>query len=288
VQRLADGTPRLTAKSPATPGVWSHFAVTRDAAGLLRLFVDGELQATTTAAFVSTPAPLQAGPLADIAGWLGELRLWRVARNANNVRQGFDLTWGNVPPAARPKELAAILAAAEWPTDAAPRVQAAPEYPALLTPAEAVARDERFAQFRRLARARGEPSSGRTLFTGLCLTCHSLAGKGGTLAPPLDGIGHSDTEALLRHILTPNAAMESAYRTYRVVTREQEVIEGFLTGETADAVVLRLPGAADRRIPRRSITQSGYLARSLMPEGLLDALPPQQVSDLFTYLRTLQ
>lgn len=288
VRRASDGATLLTAKTPAAAGVWNHLAVARDAAGLLRLHLDGELHATTAAPHAAALDTLQAGPLADGNGWLGEVRLWRVARNANQIRQGFDLTWGTAAPASRPKELALACAAAHWPAAAAALVQAAPDFPALLTPAEATARDERFGHFRRLARARGEPASGRTLFTGLCLTCHAHAGKGGTLAPPLDGIGHSDTETLLRHILTPSAAMESAYRTYRVVTRDQEVHEGFLASETAEAVVLRLPGAADRRIPRAAIVQSGYLTRSLMPEGLLDALPPQQVSDLFTYLRTLQ
>ncbi len=288
VRRASDGTELVTAKSPAAPGVWNHFALTRDAAGILRLHLDGELHATATPPHAAALSALQAGPLADTAGWLGELRLWRVTRNANQIRQGFDLTWGTAPRAARPRELALALAAADWPAAAAALVQAAPDFPALLTPAEATARDERFTHFRRLARTRGEPAGGRTLFAGICLNCHAYAGKGGTLAPPLDGIGHSDTETLLRHILTPSAAMESAYRTYRVVTRDQEVHEGFLANETADAVVLRLPGAADRRIPRTAIVQSGYLTRSLMPEGLLDALPPQQVSDLFTYLRTLQ
>ena len=48
---------------------------------------------------------------------------------------------------------------------------------------------------------------------------------GGLIAPPLDGIGNTGTEALLRNILTPSAAMESAYRTYRVTLNRDEVID---------------------------------------------------------------
>ena len=58
--------------------------------------------------------------------------------------------------------------------------------------------------------------------------------------------------------------------------------------DTPEAVVLRTPGAEDQRIARGEIRQTSYLNRSLMPEGLLEALPPQQVSDLFSYLKTLK
>ena len=82
--------------------------------------------------------------------------------------------------------------------------------------------------------------------------------------------------------------MESAYRAYRVVTREGVVHEGFLAEERADAVVLRVPGASDRVVPRVTIREAAYLRRSLMPEGLLEALPAEHVSDLFAHLKALR
>jgi hypothetical protein len=44
----------------------------------------------------------------------------------------------------------------------------------------------------------------------------------------------------------------------------------------------------DRRLPRGEIRQTQYLRRSLMPEGLLDGMSPQQVTDLFAYLMSLK
>jgi hypothetical protein len=52
--------------------------------------------------------------------------------------------------------------------------------------------------------------------------------------------------------------------------------------------VLRLPGAADRRVARADVQQASYLRRSLMPEGLLEALAPEQVTDLFAHLKSLR
>ncbi|MDP3069584.1 MAG: hypothetical protein Q8N18_04815 [Opitutaceae bacterium] len=164
----------------------------------------------------------------------------------------------------------------------------ASDTPAPLTPAEAAAESAKFAQFRRLANARGNPDHGRELFTALCLSCHAFAGKGGQLAPPLDGVGNTGVEALLRNILTPSAAMESAYRTYRVTLTDGSVLDAFLVNETADAIIVRIPGADERRLARKDIRSAGYTRRSLMPEGLIEALPSEHVSDLFAHLKSLK
>ena len=82
--------------------------------------------------------------------------------------------------------------------------------------------------------------------------------------------------------------MESAYRTFRVVLTDGSVRDGFLVEESADSLLLRTPGAEDRRIPRNEIRSTSYLRRSLMPEGLLENLPPEHVSDLFAHLKSLR
>ena len=54
------------------------------------------------------------------------------------------------------------------------------------------------------------------------------------------------------------------------------------------ATIIRLPGAPDQRIAKKDIVRTTYLRRSLMPEGLLDTMNDQQVSDLFAYLLSLK
>jgi putative heme-binding domain-containing protein len=185
--------------------------------------------------------------------------------------------------------LAHVFSGSNWGAlQGSARVLPSGDLPVLLTEAEAAARSAKFARFRTLANARGNPAAGRDLFVGLCLNCHQQGGQGGTIAPPLDGVGLGGVEALLRHILTPSAAMESAYRIYRVVTDDGRVEEGFLVGEDAGSLLLRQPGAEDRRIPRARVRSSAYLNRSLMPEGLLDGLGESQVSDLFAHLKSLR
>jgi putative heme-binding domain-containing protein len=96
------------------------------------------------------------------------------------------------------------------------------------------------------------------------------------------------TEAILRNILTPNAAMEPGYRVFRAELTDGSLKEGFLARQDADAVVLRLPGIEDERIPTEKLRKASFVRRSLMPEGLEAAYTPEQWTDLFAYLKSLR
>ena len=80
----------------------------------------------------------------------------------------------------------------------------------------------------------------------------------------------------------------TATASYRVELKNGDLVDALFVSEDKDAVIVRLPGAADRRIAKTDIARTKYLRRSLMPDGLLDVLPPEQVSDLFAYLKTLK
>jgi putative membrane-bound dehydrogenase-like protein len=289
----AKGGDLVVASKITVPGIWMHYALTRDAGGVFRIYVNGELDATSPATHAgdftgldlarSTPA---AG---GTAGWLAEFRVWSLARSARDIRENFDRTHASESSGARPAALRHVFGGAEWGAlQGNARVEAVEDAPVLLTPAEAAAQAEKFARFRSLANARGNPERGRELFSALCLACHQQGGRGGQIAPALDGVALTGGEALLRNLLTPSAAMESAYQTFRVVLKDGSVIDGFLAEQSAEALVLRLPGAADRRVARADVQQASYLRRSLMPEGLLEALAPEQVTDLFAHLKSLR
>ena len=95
-------------------------------------------------------------------------------------------------------------------------------------------------------------------------------------------------EALLRNILTPNAAMEGGYRKFRVETKDGELVEGLLVSQDTTAIVLRQPNVPDTRIPQTNVRKAEFTNISVMPEGLLEAMQPAQVSDLFAFLKTLK
>mgnify|MGYP000346387545 CR=1 FL=1 len=82
--------------------------------------------------------------------------------------------------------------------------------------------------------------------------------------------------------------MENGYRIYRIEFKSGDLLDAMFVSEDKDAVVVRMPGANDRRIAKKDIRDAKYLRRSLMPEGLLDTMTPEQVSDLFAYFKTLK
>jgi putative heme-binding domain-containing protein len=82
--------------------------------------------------------------------------------------------------------------------------------------------------------------------------------------------------------------MEAGYRMFRAETKDGDVIEGLLAAQDADSVTLRQPNTEDQRLLRANLKRAAFLRTSVMPEGLFDALQPQQVNDLLAYVLTLK
>jgi putative heme-binding domain-containing protein len=273
------------ATKPMTPDLWTHLAVTRDAQGLIRIYQNGELDATGT-----KPAPAKwencqiawSGPKKGTEGAMMEFRVWKVARSANEIRGAFDRTV--VRASARLEHVFPDGLKAELRTGA--RIAKTIDTPPLLTEEAAKALDTKFAKFTALA-PKGDPNAGKAL-SALCMACHQIGSAGGQIGPNLSGAGAMGLEAVLRNILTPNAAMEPGYRIYRVEMKNGDLIDAFFVSEDKDAAIIRQPGLPDRRLNKADIRSTKFIRRSLMPEGLLDGLQDQQVADLLAYLMTLK
>ncbi len=279
----------IISNKPMTADLWTHVAITRDDRGLFKIYQDGEL-----AADQSKPAPRKfegvriawTQPGKGTAGALSEFRLWKVARTADEIRRDFDRTFseGEKPPGL----LFLANGADGWgKLHPGAKIVKTSDYPPVMSSSEARALDEKFAKYRALAQKPGEPARGK-LVTAVCQACHLFKGQGASIGPDLSGVGAMGDEAILRNIITPNAAMENGYRIYRMEMKSGDLLEAFYVSEDKDAVVIRQPGVPDRRVPKSDIRSAKYLRRSLMPEGLLDTMTPAQVSDLFAYLRTMR
>lgn len=278
----------VVAKKPITPNLWTHVAAVRDAEGHWSLYIDGEPDSVGVKA---APSPLKNLRIAwssakgGTQGSFAEYRLWNRARTAAEIRSDFDRGFGAV----KPDGLAFYnTGGGDWGTlQKGAHIAKTSDLPPILTADEATSLDAKFAKYRALANQPGNPAGGKQI-TALCMACHLINGQGGNIGPNISGAGAMGQEALLRRLITPNASMESAYHIFRVTLRDGGIREGFLVREDKDAVVLRLPGAEDQRIPRSEILETKFLRRGMMPEGLLDTMTPQQVSDLFAYLMTLK
>jgi len=301
----------IVAKKKTTADVWTHLAVTRDAKGMFRIYQNGELDSADSKPVTQKFEQVRIGwgkPAKGTAGWLSEFRIWNRERNASEIRADFDRSYdvgqaSSLSPvatggAASPNALVAdgtgrmpvlLFTGHSWGRlHGGAKVTKTADFPPLLTAAEAAALAEKFSKFHALAEQPGDVAKGRAMFLTACMGCHSVAGQGGQIGPVLNGAGALGVESLLRNLLTPNAAMEPGYRVFRVELKDGEVLDGIRVSEDKEAIVLRRQSVADARIAQKDVRKAGFTKMSMMPEGLLDALPPQDVSNLFAYLKTLK
>jgi putative membrane-bound dehydrogenase-like protein len=280
----------LAARKAVVADTWTHVAVTRDAQGKFKIYLNGELDNDQSKTATQSFSGLDIGrttPQKGTGACFTEYRVWNVVRSADEIRGAFDVSFQGEP---LPKGLAHYFPG-EGPWGllrGGAKVEGTMDFPPLLSAAEARAQEAKFNQFRQLAGKAGNPAHGRELFQASCLLCHNLEGKGGTIAPPLNGAGLRGTEGLLRALITPSAAIESGYRKFRVETRDSEIVEGFLVSQDESGVVLRQVNSQDQRIPRANIKRAGFTKLSVMPEGLLESMKPEDVTDLFAFLQALK
>lgn len=134
--------------------------------------------------------------------------------------------------------------------------------------------------------AKGDPAEGKKVFTQACATCHKLFGEGNTIGPDLTGSDRKNTDLLLQNIVNPSGYIRPEYVAYDVETKDDQNISGLMVESTASAVTLVDRNNERHVLPRERISRLRESSLSLMPDGLLEGLKPQQIMDLFSYLRS--
>ena len=278
----------IIAKKKINPEIWTHIAVTRDAAGKFRIYQNGELDNDESKTAPQKFEHCQIGwtlPSAGTAGWLSEFRVWNRVRTPEELRAEFDRSYESE----KADGLVQYYSGTQWgKLRNGARVEKTQDFPALMTAVQSQELASKFSKFRLLADQPGDAAKGKVLFTSVCQVCHAVGAQGGQIGPVLSGAGAMGVESLLRNIITPNAQMEPGYRVFRIELKDGDVLDGRLMSEDKDAFILRRQGTSDLRVERASVLRSHFPKTSMMPEGLLEALKPEDVSDLFAYLKTLK
>jgi putative heme-binding domain-containing protein len=144
-------------------------------------------------------------------------------------------------------------------------------------------------RYRKLLTAGNSPNAdlrkGRAVFAKTCGQCHQLYGVGGKVGPDITGSNRADLDYLLHNILDPNAEIPNDYRTWNLDTKDERSISGVLARQDATAVTIVTPNES-LTIARSDIARLKQSELSMMPEGLLQALPEQEVRELIAYLRS--
>lgn len=134
-------------------------------------------------------------------------------------------------------------------------------------------------------RFKGDAAEGKKLFTTLCATCHKLFGEGNTIGPELTGSDRRNVDWLLGQMVDPSAFIRPEYVNHNVEMKDGRSLSGLLV-EQSDSALTLLDARNQRTVLNRNdVKELNASSTSLMPEGLLESLTPQQVRDLFAYLQ---
>jgi putative heme-binding domain-containing protein len=140
-------------------------------------------------------------------------------------------------------------------------------------------------QYAAVPALKGDAKNGALVFEKNCATCHALRGVGHAVGPDLAGWRDKSVQDFLVAILDPSAAIEPRFINYQIETVDGRSLSGIIEGETATIVTLAQPGGVTEKLLRSQIAEIRALPLSLMPEGLEQAMTPQELADLIAWFK---
>ncbi len=147
-------------------------------------------------------------------------------------------------------------------------------------------RQKVIAAYQAVLSLKGEPVRGRPIFAKNCASCHKLGGVGHQVGPDLASVGDKSSSGLLTAVLDPNRSVEARYINYMAVTKNGLTSSGVLASETGNSITLLGPDGKQQVILRTDLEELVSSNKSAMPEGLEKDLQPQDLADLFAFIRS--
>ena len=133
-----------------------------------------------------------------------------------------------------------------------------------------------------------DAAHGRSVFKKTCAACHLLYGEGGKIGPDLTGSNRANIDYLLLNSVDPSYDVPAAYKMVTILTENGRTVNGVVAEEDAVRVVLKTVENPRLVIAKSDIEERVVSKKSMMPEGQLEALKPQEVIDLIKYLQTTE
>jgi putative membrane-bound dehydrogenase-like protein len=125
--------------------------------------------------------------------------------------------------------------------------------------------------------------TGKAIFTKNCATCHKMYGEGQSVGPELTGSQRSNLDYILENVVDPSAVVANEYKMTNFYLVDGRIISGIVKGESAAAVTVRTVNE-EIVISKKDIEERKPTQLSVMPEGLFDAMKPEEVRDLVAFL----
>jgi putative heme-binding domain-containing protein len=135
----------------------------------------------------------------------------------------------------------------------------------------------------------GDRGRGELIFlsdNARCRSCHDEHDPGKSLGPALSDIRgkYKKGGELLKHIISPSLQMDEKFITWNLITTNGRVFTGILIFRDKRQVHIRLADKSIAQIDRTDIEAMRKSDRSIMPDGVLSDLTPQEAADLMAFL----
>lgn len=131
-------------------------------------------------------------------------------------------------------------------------------------------------------------SRGRMVFRKSCASCHVLYDDGAKIGPDLTGSNRANLDYILLNSVAPSYDVPESYQMVLIQTIDGRLVNGVVAEENATRVVLKTVEQPRLVIAKDDIETRKISEKSMMPEGQLDQMKPQEVRDLIKYLQTTE
>ncbi len=145
-------------------------------------------------------------------------------------------------------------------------------------------RQQVFNEYREIALGKGDAGEGRKVFEKNCSVCHEVGGLGVAVGPNLAAMVNRGAESVLYNVLAPNMEVDPRFLEYILSTKDGQVLNGVIAGETSTAVTLRGQENKTTTVLRVDIDDLHTTGKSLMPEGFEKLIDKQSMANLITFL----
>jgi putative heme-binding domain-containing protein len=118
-----------------------------------------------------------------------------------------------------------------------------------------------------------------------CIKCHRYGNRGDTVGPDLTNVRKRfQTKEILESILFPSQVISDQYASQTIATTDGKSYSGLVAPGAAGSIVVLQSDGEKVEIAEGDVEQQARNKKSAMPEGLLNNLTLEEVSDLFAYL----
>jgi putative heme-binding domain-containing protein len=135
----------------------------------------------------------------------------------------------------------------------------------------------------------GDPKLGAMLFQRQgCIACHTISSAVPPKGPFLGEIAKQYSRAeIIESIVKPNAKIAQGFATRWFDLKNGTHLEGFVTSEGAETVTIRNILGIVTQIQVDQIVKRGEQKNSMMPEGLVNNLKPEELAGLLAFFESM-